>query len=458
MPDTLNDRAGALAESARALEAEGIRYIQLETPDLNGTLRGKLTTPKKALSPNGSAFCTILYGMSVRDDIYESRHSSFANGFPDACAIADPDTVAVIDRENGVASVICDMFGAEREGLYPISPRTALRRAVDWAGELGFEPRFAIELEMFVVRLDEAAISAGRHHDQLPLGRLHNAYSLARMDELRPIATAFLDRMGEIGIPIDAIHTELGYGALEVAISHLPALQAADACARVRLYLKEFLARRGYGAVFMPKWRIDESGCGGHVHQSLWRDGKPAFADEQGAFSRIGRQYVAGQLASLRDFAAVFYPGINSYRRMDAGTWAPENVSWGVDNRTCALRVITRPGPAAVRVEHRCPGADINPYLAIAAMLSGGLDGIEREVDAPAPVAGNAGEADLPPLPRSLAEALPLFENSELAAASFGPELVEHYLTTRREEQRLWSEWQAQTITEWELSRYFDIH
>ena len=144
---------------------------------------------------------------------------------------------------------------------------------------------------------------------------------------------------------------------------------------------------------------------------------------------------------------------------MDAGTWAPENVSWGMDNRTCALRVITQPTPAAYRIEHRCPGADVNPYLAIACMLAGGLMGIESGLEAPEPVAGNAGErGDLTRLPSSLEDAVSRLQESDVAADMLGPELVEQYLISRQEECRLWRDWQTRTISDWELSRYFDLH
>lgn len=443
-----------------ALVAEGIRFVQIETPDISGTLRGKITRMDKLASPGGSAFCTILYGLSHFDDVVESRFSSFENGFPDATAVPDLSTLRILDRANGVASVICDMIDPDTGDHYALSPRGALRRAVGKAEALGYSARFAIELELCVIEADDACILSGGHHDQETSGRMHNAYSLARVGgEMREIVAGFMAEMDALGIPIEAMHAELGRGMMELAISHLPALEAADACARVKLYLKEYLDRHGLVAVFMPKWRINESGCGGHVHQSLWRDGAPAFADEDGKLTDIARQYVAGQLATLREMAAVFYPTVNAYRRMDAGTWAPENVSWGFDNRTCALRVITRPGPKACRIEHRCPGADVNPYLAVAAMLAGGLAGLEAGQDAPPPVEGNAAEAKgLDHLPRSLGEAIVLMERSESAGRLLGTELVEQYLAVRRSDWQLWQDWLREQVSPWELRQYFDSH
>lgn len=449
----------ALEDLERELADRGIEYVQVETPDLNGTLRGKLTRRSKALGPGGSAFCTIVYGLSAADDVYESPFSSFSNGFPDAFAIADPNTGAIIDKERGIASVICDMVDETGLQYYPLSPRTALRRVIKTASDLGFTARFAVELEVFVVKADRDMIDAGKIHDLSSFGRLHNAYSLARMDELRPLAARFMDQMDELKIGIEAIHTELGNGMIEVAIGHLPALQAADACSRVKLYLKEMFAAEGYLTVFMPKWRIEESGCGGHTHQSLWRGDEPAFAGAGGEFSDIGEQYVAGQLTTLRDFCAVFYPTINAYRRMDAMSWAPENVSWGMDNRTCALRVITKPGPKAYRIEHRCPGADINGYLSIACMLGGGLLGIAEKMDPGPAVTGNSlDHPALPALPKNLEEAVEMFRNSDKAKAILGEEFVEQYTISREDECRLWNEWNQKNITGWELGRYIDMH
>lgn len=454
---TGNPAAGSV--DPETLAREGIRFVQIETPDINGTLRGKLARLDKVTGAGGSAFCTILYGFTPFDDVCESRFSSFENGFPDAAAIPDLDTLRVLDRANGVASVICDMHDPATGGHYALSPRGALRRIVERAQGMGFTPRFAVELEMCVLEVEDAKVLADAHYQQEPRGRMHNAYSLARMGELREIAAGFMSEMDALGIGIEAFHSELGRGMMEIAIGHLPALEAADACARVKLYLKDYLARHGLTAVMMPKWRIDESGCGGHVHQSLWRDGAPAFAAEDGGLSEVARSYVAGQLATLVDFAAVFYPTVNAYRRMDASAWAPENVSWGIDNRTCALRAILRPGPKAFRIEHRCPGADINPYLAIAAMLAGGLAGIEKGLEPPAPIVGNSAlHGELARFPRSLAEATDILEQSAQAGELLGRELVEQYVTVRRMESGLWEEWQRRQVSPWELRRYFDMH
>ncbi len=440
------------------LEA-GVTMVQVETPDLDGRLRGKLTRLEKILDSSGSAFCTILYGLTPNDEICEGPLSSFDNGFPDALAIPDAQTLRLIDKEQRVAAVICDMVDADSGKDYALSPRGALRRQIQRADALGLQPRFAAELEFCILQVDDARIINGEHHRLDEYGRIHNAYSLARAAEARELSRTFIEAMDAIGIPIEAMHAELGRGMMELAISHLPAMEAADACARVKLYLKDYCAQRGLCVSFMPKWKYHESGCGGHIHQSLWRDGEPAFCAPDGGLSTLAKSYIAGQLKALAENAAIFYPTINAYRRMDAGAWAPENVSWGLDNRTCALRAILQPGPKAYRFEHRCPGADINPYLAMAIMLGTGLDGVENALEPPAPVKGNAAnDASLQPLPCSLGAAIDLLAGSESARRILGDAMLEQYLVLKRHEWDRWNAWQREQVTSWELARYFDTH
>ena len=252
---------------------------------------------------------------------------------------------------------------------YPVAPRTVLKTVAGRCAELGFEARFAAEWELCVVHQGD---------DAVPLGRTMNAYSLLRLRELRPLAQAFFERMEAVGIPIESVHTELGHGMLEFAISHAPVLEAADRAARAKAYLKELCGELGLVATFMPKWRTGAPTSGCHFHQSLWRDGDNVFWSADGGLSPVARHYLAGQLATMADVSVLFNPSVNAYRRLQPGTWTPVTASWGVDNRTAAIRAI--PGSrTGARLEHRRAGADVNPYLAIAAMLAGGLHGIADE-------------------------------------------------------------------------------
>ena len=443
---------------AAGRDASTARVVQLEVPDLDGGLRAKLVSAAKAASPLGAAMCTIMFGLTQADDVYESAASSAENGYPDLVMRPDPATFRALPWCDGTAAVLCDLFGPDG-ARFPLAPRTVLRAVADRCAELGFQARFAAEFELCVVHAGDGPQDGGPEGERsgpVPLGRTMNAYSSLRLRELRPLVQAFFERMEAVGICVESVHTELGHGMVEFAIAHAPVLQAADHAARAKAYLKELCGERGLVATFMPKWRTGAPTSGCHFHQSLWRDGANAFAAPDGTLSALGRHYLAGQLATLADFSVLFNPSVNAFRRLRPGTWTPATASWGVDNRTAAIRAIT--GAAkAVRLEHRRPGADVNPYLAIAAMLAGGLHGIAGQLEPPAPAKADAYADDrFPRLPATLADAVAALRDSPVAADLLGREFVDHYLLSREVELRLWREWEADQVTEWEHRRYFE--
>ena len=428
----------------RALE--GARVVQLEVPDLDGGLRAKLVSPSKALSEAGAAMCTIMFGLTQADDVYDSPASSADNGYPDLVVRPDMATARPLPWCEGTVAVLCDLQRPDG-AAYPVAPRTVLRAVASRCAEFGFEARFAAEWELCVVHQGDEAV---------PLGRTMNAYSSLRLRELRPLTQAFFERMGAVGIPIESVHTELGHGMLEFAIAHAPVLDAADHAARAKAYLKELCGEMGLVATFMPKWRTGAPTSGCHFHQSLWQDGANAFWSPDGAPSPLARHYLAGQLATMADLTVLFNPSVNAFRRLQPGTWTPATASWGVDNRTAAIRAIPA-SPKGARLEHRRPGADVNPYLAIAAMLAGGLHGIDRDLEAPDPATGDAyADGRFPRLPATLADAVAALRGSPVAPGLLGREFVDHYLLSREVELRLWREWDADQVTEWEHRRYFE--
>jgi glutamine synthetase len=239
----------------------------------------------------------------------------------------------------------------------------------------------------------------------------------------------------------------------EAAIAVDAGHRAADKAALFKTAVKEIGHRHGVMPCFMAKWNDKLPGCSGHLHCSLWRDGANAFADHRGGMSATLRHALAGQLALMRELTAVIAPTVNSYKRMVEGTWAATRVTWGVENRTAAIRAI--PGsPKATRLEYRLAAADINPYLAMAAVVASALHGIEHRLEPPPPVRGSAYDAkDAPPLPSSLAEATALFRASQAARELLGAEFVDHFARTREWEVRQWD----RAVTSWELERYFEI-
>lgn len=452
------EAGSAVAEGAvKAMLAGDIDLVQMEIPDLNGALRGKVAAAGKVAGGGKSAICTVLYQMTPVDDVWESRHSSYDNGFPDVLAVPDLATARVLPWRQGMGAVLYDV--AYPDGTpFPLAPRNVLRRVADRFAETGYTPMFGVEYEAFVFHADREMMQSGRHHDLTSIGRMANAYRLTQSDEARELGAEFIRRMRGIGINVEVFHTELGLGAVEFAMAPAGAMEAADNAIRAKTYFRELCAERGLTATFMAKWRIGDSGCGAHVHQSVWKDGRNLFHDPQtGKLSDLGHRYLAGMLAGLSDCGVIFRPYVNSFRRFNVSAWSPENVSWGHDNRSAALRVIAYPEPKAYRIEHRVPGADANPYLSIAAMLAGGHHGITNGLVPPPPVAGNALKApDAARLARTLGEATEVFERSAFARDYFGDDFVEHFTASRRAELQYWNDWLAAQVTSYELIRHFE--
>jgi glutamine synthetase len=260
--------------------------------------------------------------------------------------------------------------------------------------------------------------------------------------------------MDSYGIEVEGYNREHGEGMYELNLRYAGALEAADRGMLFKSGAKEVLAQAGVVPTFMAKYSDQMDGCSGHIHQSLWRDGAPAFWDGASLphMSREMTAYVAGVLDTLPELFALYAPNVNSYKRYVAGSWAPTAATWGVENRTAALRAITS-SEDAIRVENRVPGADVNPYLGFAASLAGGLSGVERGLTPPPALTGNVYETEgLTPLPRTLEQAIDLLDGSEIARDYLGVEFVDHYVAMRRWEV----EKHRRAVTEWERRRYFE--
>jgi glutamine synthetase len=317
---------------------------------------------------------------------------------------------------------------------------------IEKAGE--YESYFSAEYEFFFFRETPQSLRQKNYRNLSTLSPGSFGYSVLRASENRDLVLQLFDQLAEFNLPIEAFHTETGPGVYEAAIAVDTALAAADKAALFKTAVKEIAFRHGVIPTFMAKWNSDLPGSSGHLHQSLWDKGrqKNLFA----GMSPLMQKYIAGLVANLPELAAIFCPTINSYKRTVPGAWAPVNATWGVDNRTTAIRAI-RGGAKSTRVELRLTGADINPYLAIAASLAAGLDGVERELPLPAATV-NAYSGDAPPLPRTLSEATTLFRQSQVARRWLGDDFVEHYAGTREWESRQFEK----AVTDWELARYFE--
>jgi len=279
-------------------------------------------------------------------------------------------------------------------------------------------------------------------------------YSVLRASANAELVLEIMEGLAAFDVPLEGFHTETGPGVYEAAIAVEPGLAAADRAALFKVAVKEIAARHSLTPTFMAKWNAALPGSSGHLHQSLSATGSPGnlFSGDaaNGGMSDLMRQYVAGLVTNMPELSAIFCPTINSYKRTVPGAWAPVNATWGVDNRTTAVRAIPGLGKST-RVELRLTGADINPYLAMAASLAAGLDGIERKLELPPPTV-NAYSGDAPPLPRTLADATRLFRQSRVAHEWLGEQFVDHYAGTREWEVRQYEK----AVTDWELARYFE--
>ncbi len=365
------------------LEQLGATRVRIEMPDTDGTLRGKYVSVDKILAGKGASVSDVYYTLTIADDVFEdSPLTGPDTGWPDVVGMPDWSTLRPVPWERGLAAVVCDVRTKAGEPL-GVDPRHALRSACERLAEDGFEARFGTEYELYVFHLDaegERALRDGRVRELVPVSREWQAYSLFRFADTAPFIADLTASMEAYGCPIEAISTELGYGMIEVALAPAPPLEAADRAARFKLGCKELGRRHGFLVSFIAKWDLAQSGSSGHLHQSLLREGKNAFWSGQNDLSETGRHYLGGLLELSPELSAFMSPFPNSYRRYIPDTWAPTNASWGHDNRNACVRVITV-SESAARFEHRRPGADLQPYLSIAACLDAGLHGIRERIE-----------------------------------------------------------------------------
>jgi glutamine synthetase len=424
--------------------------VRLEVPDYDLGLRGKLEHADKAAPGKRLSFCTIVYGLSLIDEVTDTPLGSAANGYPDAFAVPDEATRVDLPWLEAAQAVIADMVHEDGSPVLE-SPRTVLRRLAGEYAAFDLEPVFGYEYEVYVTHAAGSA-SAGQ-----PLGRTVNGYSLSRISEAQPMLDAFLDRMNAIGIPVEMFHSEIGPGFFEFALAPAPALTSADRAARARQWFRETCAEFGLQATFMAKRYGKESGSGGHVHQSLNRGGVNVFSDGAGGLSESGSHYLGGLLATMADFSLLFNSFVNSFKRLDPELFVATRATWGTDNRNAACRAILNVPATAARVESRRPGADASPYLVAAGLLAGGLHGLRNRIDPGPPLAvGDDLASAGGDLPSDLRSAIDTFDRSALVREYLGTELVASFLATRRAEQQVFDDWWRTSVSEWELARYPD--
>lgn len=442
------------------IKENNITKIKFAFADVDGVLRGKVISVKKFLDglKTGYGFCDVVFGWDSNDACYDNVElTGWHTGYPDKLCYIDLGTLRNIPWQDNIPFFLADYSGPHGNTV-PADPRSLLKTVVADCKAMGYHAEFAQEFEWFNFKEMPQSLQNKGFANMEALTPGMFGYSILRTSQNSDFYYDLFNLLTQFDIPIEGLHTETGPGVYEAAIEHCEALQAADKAVLFKTAVKEIASKHGITATFMAKWNQNLPGCSGHIHQSLWSDDQSEnlFYDgtDENKMSELHKQYLAGQLYCLPHLLPMYAPTINSYKRLVEGAWAPTTITWGVDNRTTALRVINT-SVGYTRLETRIPGSDTNPYLAIAAALASGLYGIKNKLKLDiAPTVGNGYEDKRNgSLHTNLFDAATAMQNSSIAKELFGAGFVEHFTQTRLWEHRQY----AKSVSDWELKRYFEV-
>ena len=444
-------------DARRIVEQRELNHVKVGVFDIDGVLRGKYMSREKFYSAldKGFGFCDVVLGWDSNDQLYDNvSYTGWHTGYPDAPVRIIPESCRELPfEERGV--FFMGEFAPPAEAL---CPRGLLRHVLDRAAGMGFKAYAGLEYEFFVFNETPKTVREKNYRNLEPIAPGCFGYSVLRNTVHSDFYRDLLALTETMNFRVEGLHEETGPGVLEAAITVDEALSAADKASLFKTFAKILAQRQNMMATFMAKWSPDWPGQSGHVHMSLQdASGKGVFYDsaEPDNMSATMRHFVGGQQKLMGELLAMIAPTVNSFTRLIPGFWAPTEASWGVDNRTCALRVITG-SEKSQRVEFRISAADANPYIILSAALASGLWGIEHAIEPEAPVEGNAYDKKFPrrlALPRTLWEAAQALKGSKMAREWFGDAFVDHYAATREWEEREF----RKHITDWEMERYFEI-
>ena len=445
-------------DAKRIVEQRNLSHVKVGLFDNDGVMRGKYMSREKFFSSldKGFAFCDVVLGWDVKDQLYDNvTYTGWHTGYPDAPVRILPESCREIPFENDMLLFIAE-FAEHAES---VCPRATLRRVIKKAEDMGFDPYAALEYEYFLFDETPQSISDKDYKNLKPLTPGWIGYSMLRNSTHAELYHAIIEMAEKMDFPLEGIHTETGPGVIETAIAVDHAANAADKAALFKTFIKVLAQRHELIATFMAKWSNDYPGQSGHIHLSLRHKNEDRSAfydpDKQDQMSELQRHFIAGQQKLMPEFLAMVAPTVNSYSRLVPGFWAPTDATWGIENRTTALRVITG-SEKSQRVEYRLGSADANPYLTTAAALASGLYGIEQRWEPEPEVKGNAYEqqhAEHLALPTTLWGAAQSLKSSTAARECFGDLFVDHFAASREWEEREF----RKHITDWELERYFEI-
>jgi glutamine synthetase len=444
-----------LAQLTAAVRAGSLDTVLVAFPDPFGRLVGKRFRADfflKSVAHHGTHGCNYLLTVNLEMDPLEGfRLANWESGFGDFALVPDLDTIRALPWQPGAALVLCDLRHTDGQPVAE-APRTVLRAQLARLERAGYVCECATELEFYLFRQTYSAAFAAGYRDLRPSSDYRIDYHLMQPTQDEPLLRSLRNQLTAARIPIESSKGEWSRGQHEINFTHARPLPMADLHALFKQGVKEIAAQHGQSVTFMAKYAPAEAGNSCHIHLSLWRGGKNAFWDvKTGGGSKRFRQFLGGLMKYQPELALFTAPTINSYKRYQAGSWAPTRMAWATDNRTTGFRVVGHGG--SFRLENRMPGADANPYLALAAMLAAGLAGLEEDLDCGPEYRGNAYvDPALRRLPASLREATELFTGSALAKAAFGPDVVEFYARHAQLETEAF----AQAVTDWEKQRYFE--
>lgn len=460
MNDDRPDRAGLLQQKLAGYRERGVSRVKLGLTDLDGVIRGKYVNLGKftALMERGGGFCDCVFGWDTSDALYDGgSHTGWHTGFPDA------RYRLLIDTERWLADEDCPYFIGEfvagDDGPHPLCPRTLCNRILTRLAEHGLVMRSGFEYEFFVFEETPHSVRSKGYANLTPLTPGNFGYSVLRATAQSDLFTGLMDYCASLDLDLEGLHCETGPGVWEAALQARDGVEAADRANLFKTFAKAFFQKRGLMATFMAKWSMDYPGQSGHFHFSLQDgEGNNCFWDpDTNGMAGLQRAAIAGLERYLGDYLVLLAPTVNSYTRLVKGAWAPTAATWGLDNRTAALRVIGG-GSTSRRIECRVPGADANPYLVAAAAVAATLQGVEEGLQPGAPVVGNAYdvEASLPEerrFPGQLRAAADRFGAASGARRLLGDEFVDHYAMSRHWESREYE----RHVNNWQLERYFEI-
>jgi glutamine synthetase len=441
------------------IETGDIDTVVVAFTDMQGRLQGKRLHARYFVDHvvgHGTEGCNYLLAVDVDMNTVDGYAiSSWDKGYGDMEFVLDEQTIRVLTHLPATAMVQCDLVWPHKDGAQrsPVvqSPRTILQHQLDRVAERGWTAMAGTELEFIAFDTTYEQAHRDDYRNLTPVNQYNIDYSILGTSRVEPLLRDIRNHMYAAGLDVESAKGECNFGQHEIGFLYAEAMMTADNHAVYKTAAKEIAAQHGKAITFMAKYDARE-GNSCHIHLSLrGQDGELVFWDtESGQRTPLYDHFVAGVLATTADFTLLYAPNINSYKRFAEGSFAPNTIAWGLDNRTCAVRLVGR--GAGARMENRVPGADVNPYLALAAMLAGGLHGIENELPLEDELVGNAYTSGREKVPGTLAAAREAFATSKVARAALGDEVVDHYVNMADVELAAYNA----AVTDWELRRGFE--